>query len=103
MNFIAKDETNEAEILFIGHPAVGTAFVLFHQKIIKSKNEGFFLFEEGVGNIKVEIQFKNRQPAIFILNQPLPHYSARPKNSEIRKCAVIASDPPTGGKQSFKF
>jgi trans-2,3-dihydro-3-hydroxyanthranilate isomerase len=68
--------TPRAELPMAGHPTIGTAFVLRQQRIIEPKNEDYFLFEEGVGDIEVGFQEGGSLPDLISMSQLLPHFGA---------------------------
>lgn len=85
--------TPATELPMAGHPTIGTAFVLLCQEILKPKHENYLIFEEGVGNIKVEYLLKDRLPDMITMNQPLPHFGAEYKDTtELAKMLSIRTD-----------
>src|SRR6266566_2866368 len=72
------------ELPMAGHPTVGTAFVLAHQRLIPWSGQPMTLrFEEGVGVIPVSLT-PLEQDALFIqMKQPLPTFGAHVSNREL--------------------
>ncbi|MES2733144.1 MAG: PhzF family phenazine biosynthesis isomerase, partial [Bacteroidota bacterium] len=68
--------TPAVELPMAGHPTVGTAFVLLTNQLIKPKNQGFLLFEEGVGAIKVNFNQSIDNELNITMEQPLPRFGA---------------------------
>lgn len=70
--------TPAMELPMAGHPTVGTAFVLSHNKLISlTEPETTLLFEEGVGTIRVTLSVKDGQASLIQMHQPLPTFGAQ--------------------------
>jgi len=81
--------TPQNELLMAGHPTIGTAFTLLQYGLIKPKNKNYFVFEEGVGPVKVEFELQNNKPDLIFMNQPIPEFG--PILSESSKIAELLS------------
>ncbi|GER90852.1 hypothetical protein KDW_50140 [Dictyobacter vulcani] len=67
--------TPAAELPMAGHPTLGTAFVLAHQRFISLKGaETRLTFEEGVGPIAVSLFAQAGQVHTIQMQQPLPTF-----------------------------
>jgi trans-2,3-dihydro-3-hydroxyanthranilate isomerase len=65
------------ELPMAGHPTVGTAYVLAHEKLIDtSGNRSTIRLEEKVGVIPVVLELNDGIPAMITMQQPLPTYGA---------------------------
>lgn len=65
--------TPKEELPMAGHPTIGTAYILIKEGIIEvkeGKNE--FIFEEGVGEIKVTAIIDNGEVITIRMEQPVP-------------------------------
>jgi len=68
------------ELPMAGHPTVGTAFVLAHERLIEpgeGADEAKVTFEEGVGPVPVRVEFKGGEPVYTEMSQPLPRFGPR--------------------------
>jgi trans-2,3-dihydro-3-hydroxyanthranilate isomerase len=61
--------TPAREMLFAGHPTVGTSFVLLDEGIVP-KNSEHFVLEEGVGPVPIRIESGGR-PLIWLTTPPI--------------------------------
>ena len=68
-----------------GHPTVGTAFILAREHMIELGDEErvTIKLEEGVGLIPVEINFKDGQPDLIWMQQPLPKFGPRFEDASV--------------------
>jgi len=70
--------TPAAELPMAGHPTVGTAFILAREHMIElGSDEITIQLEEGVGTVPVELNFKDGQPDLIWMQQPLPRFGPR--------------------------
>jgi len=68
--------TPAMELPMAGHPTVGTAFILARLGLIDSSSrEAVVRFEEGVGIIRVSLEFSGGEPAMIWMDQPPPEFS----------------------------
>ena len=72
-DFHVRIFTPSRELPMAGHPTVGTAFILAREGLIKS-TQTKVIFEEGVGPIPVELEFRGGQPYMMTMDQPLPEF-----------------------------
>ena len=64
------------ELPMAGHPTVGTSYVLAREQMVTpTEANPKIRLEEGVGLIPVTFQFKDGQPALIQMSQPLPTFS----------------------------
>ena len=84
-----KIYTPQNELPMAGHPTIGTAFTLLQYGLIEPKNKNYFVFEEGVGPVKVEFELPNNKPDLIFMNQPIPEFG--PILSESSKIAELLS------------
>jgi trans-2,3-dihydro-3-hydroxyanthranilate isomerase len=67
-----------------GHPTVGTSFILAREHMIKPDPvETSIKLEEGVGTIPVSINFKDGQPDLIWMQQPLPAFGPRVEDTRL--------------------
>jgi trans-2,3-dihydro-3-hydroxyanthranilate isomerase len=72
------------ELPMAGHPTVGTSFILAREHMIKPDPvETSIKLEEGVGTIPVSINFKDGQPDLIWMQQPLPSFGPRVEDSRL--------------------
>ena len=70
--------TPAAELPMAGHPTVGTSFVLAREHMIRlDGGEVTIRLEEGVGTIPVDISFRDGEPDLIWMRQPLPTFGPR--------------------------
>ncbi|HEV3470493.1 MAG TPA: PhzF family phenazine biosynthesis protein [Pyrinomonadaceae bacterium] len=72
--------TPAQELPMAGHPTVGTAYVLAHERIIEpdeGENQLKVTFEEGVGPVPVRVEFRGGEPVYTEMGQPLPRFGPR--------------------------
>jgi trans-2,3-dihydro-3-hydroxyanthranilate isomerase len=76
--------TPKAELPMAGHPTIGTAYTLITEGVIEVK-EGVneFIFEEGVGNIKVTALIENGDIQTITMDQPKPVFGSVVKDFDI--------------------
>lgn len=69
--------TPTQELPFAGHPTLGAAYILgITDEWLQNNNDCNIIFEEGVGLVSVNIEFKNKQPIYTELTSPqLPEFS----------------------------
>src|SRR5436305_1790463 len=66
------------ELPMAGHPTIGTSFILAREHMIELRpDEVTIKLEEGVGLIPVQINFKEGQPDLIWMQQPLPQFGPR--------------------------
>ncbi|MDB5261940.1 MAG: PhzF family phenazine biosynthesis protein [Adhaeribacter sp.] len=70
------------ELPMAGHPTIGTAFVLLEQGYFKPE-ESRLIFEEGVGDILVEVQKNDTGPALITMQQPLPQFGTTVTDAQV--------------------
>jgi trans-2,3-dihydro-3-hydroxyanthranilate isomerase len=74
-DFHVRIFTPGKELPMAGHPTVGTAFVLAHERLFEWSGEyAKIRFEEGVGVIPVSLQFTGDTPGMITMTQPLPAF-----------------------------
>ncbi|WP_026462205.1 PhzF family phenazine biosynthesis protein [Adhaeribacter aquaticus] len=61
------------ELPMAGHPTIGTAFVLLQKEYLTAKNNQL-IFEEGVGDIVIDIEEQNKVLSKITMGQPLPQF-----------------------------
>ncbi len=61
--------TPAKEMLFAGHPTVGTAFVMLDEGLVR-KNRGSFLLEEKVGPVPIRVE-PGKRPMIWLRTPPI--------------------------------
>ena len=67
--------TPAVELPMAGHPTVGTAFVLAHERMIQLAGpETTITFEEGVGVVPVTLQVRKGQLHLIQMRKPLPTF-----------------------------
>ncbi|HVF91952.1 MAG TPA: PhzF family phenazine biosynthesis protein [Blastocatellia bacterium] len=87
--------TPAIELPMAGHPTVGTAFVLSRLGLIDpSGGARSVRFQEGVGIIRVGLEFPEGAPAIITMEQPLPIFSDPPLDR--RRVASLLSIDEAG-------
>jgi len=61
------------ELPFAGHPTVGTAVLLAHLKFeeIEKEQDAIFVFEEGVGPVRVAVKLKHGKPGFAEFDVPV--------------------------------
>lgn len=75
--------TPATELPMAGHPTVGTAFLLSRLGLIDpSEGAATVRFEEGVGVIRVSVEFTGGEPSKITMEQPLPKFSDSPLDRE---------------------
>ena len=75
--------TPAAELPMAGHPTVGTAFLISRLGLIDtSEGERTVRFEEGVGVIRVSVEFAGGEPSKVTMEQPPPKFSGPPADGE---------------------
>lgn len=85
--------TPGAELPMAGHPTVGTSFILAREHMIERGQEEITIkLEEGVGTIPVQINFKDDQPDLIWMQQPLPTFG--PRFEDARGIASMLSLSP---------
>src|SRR3982751_1524536 len=74
--------TPGSELPMAGHPTVGTSFILAREHMIElGGDEVTIKLEEGVGVIPVQLNFKDGQPDLIWMQQPLPKFGPRFEDS----------------------
>ena len=63
------------ELPMAGHPTLGTACVLLQQGYLQPQKQ-HLVFEEGVGDIRVEFEGQCQVPGLITMGQPLPTFGA---------------------------
>ena len=66
--------TPKREIPMAGHPTIGTAYAILKNGILKPKHASHLLLDEGVGQIKVDIDETNATSLKLMMNQPKPTF-----------------------------
>lgn len=84
-DYLVRIFTPYAELPMAGHPTVGTAFILAREHMIELGDEErvTIKLEEGVGLIPVEINFKDGQPDLIWMQQPLPKFGPRFEDASV--------------------
>lgn len=92
------------EMMMAGHPTVGTAFVLAREHLIEPQDQGSLgsraniVFEEGVGDIPVSIDFDGDSdtPKMIWMTQPRPQFLQQSENrqgiAEMLSLSITALD-----------
>ena len=76
--------TPTAELPMAGHPTVGTSFILAREHMIELGSEQTTIkLEEVVGTISVQLNFKDSQPDLIWMQQPLPTFGPRYDETEL--------------------
>ena len=89
-DFHVRIFTPTEELPMAGHPTVGTAYVLARKKLIEQSDEAVTVkFEEGIGVIPVTLTFRESQPDMITMQQPLPEFG--PEFSDRKIIAEILS------------
>src|SRR5215213_6585196 len=77
-NYRVRIFTPGAELPMAGHPTVGTSFILAREHMIeRGSQETDITLEEGVGPIPVKVTFKEGEPDLIWMQQPLPTFGPR--------------------------
>jgi trans-2,3-dihydro-3-hydroxyanthranilate isomerase len=63
--------TPTKEMIFAGHPTIGTAFVLMEEGIVPGKKE-YFVLEEKVGPVPIRVEW-SRRPLLWLRTPPLDY------------------------------
>jgi trans-2,3-dihydro-3-hydroxyanthranilate isomerase len=63
------------ELPMAGHPTLGTAHVLLQQGYLQP-GAGHLVFEEGVGDIRLDFEMNGQTPGLITMAQPLPAFGA---------------------------
>jgi trans-2,3-dihydro-3-hydroxyanthranilate isomerase len=70
--------TPASELPMAGHPTIGTSFILAREHMIEiGAEESTIKLEEVVGTIPVTLNFKDGQPDLIWMQQPLPIFGPR--------------------------
>lgn len=92
-DFQVRIFTPATELPMAGHPTIGTAFVLAHQRMVHlSEPATTITFEEGVGDIPVTFHQLNGERLSIQMRQPLPTFG--PTFSERATIAELLSLRP---------
>lgn len=81
--------TPATELPMAGHPTVGTAFVLLNNKLIIPKGNDHFMFDEGIGSVRVNYQRGDDGHTKIVMEQPLPVFGST--YADIGKIAEMLS------------
>ena len=74
-DFRVRIFTPAEELPMAGHPTVGTTFVLTHAGLVRpGSGRTNITLEEGVGPIRVAIDWENGKPSFIEMQQPLPKF-----------------------------
>lgn len=83
-NYKVRIFTPAAELPMAGHPTVGTAFILARARMIETEGgQTTIKLEEGVGTIPVSLNFKDGQPDLIWMQQPLPKFGPRFEDRQV--------------------
>jgi trans-2,3-dihydro-3-hydroxyanthranilate isomerase len=63
--------TPTREMIFAGHPTIGTAFVLMQEGIVPGNKE-YFILEENVGPVPIHVEL-GRRPLIWLRTPPIDY------------------------------
>jgi trans-2,3-dihydro-3-hydroxyanthranilate isomerase len=74
-----------------GHPTLGTAHVLLQQKYLQPRGQ-HLIFEEGVGDIRVDFERQGQVPGLITMEQPLPAFG--PSVADVSLLADLLSLNP---------
>lgn len=66
--------TPMCELPFAGHPTIGSAFAVFSNLQYPEISKSYHIIEEGIGTVKVAIQWQNREIKSISMEQPLPEF-----------------------------
>ncbi len=69
--------TPRRELPMAGHPTLGTAFVLHNLKHLKPKSPQQFIFDEGIGPVRVGFTEADVEPRTFSMHQPQPEFGEK--------------------------
>jgi trans-2,3-dihydro-3-hydroxyanthranilate isomerase len=61
------------ELPMAGHPTLGTAHVLLQQQYLQPRGQ-HLIFEEGIGDIRVDFERRGQAPGLITMEQPLPTF-----------------------------
>lgn len=87
--------TPAKELPLAGHPTIGTAFILAREHMIEREGDSAnIVFEEGVGDIPVSIQFNGDQPGMIWMTQPNPQFGRQANDVERADIAAMLSLSP---------
>ena len=99
-NYRVRIFTPGSELPMAGHPTVGTSFILARERMIEtSGSETAIKLEEGVGTIPVQLNFKDGQPDLIWMQQPLPKFG--PRLEDARGVAEMLSIAPDDIEESL--
>jgi trans-2,3-dihydro-3-hydroxyanthranilate isomerase len=93
-NYHVRIFTPARELPIAGHPTVGTAFILAREGMIERKGDPTtVVFEEGVGDIPVALQFEGDRPGMIWMTQPQPRFGREANAEERTGIAAMLSLP----------
>jgi trans-2,3-dihydro-3-hydroxyanthranilate isomerase len=82
------------ELPMAGHPTVGTTFILARENMIERQGDSTtIVLEEGVGDIPVELEYKDDQPGMIWMTQPKPQFGKQATAEERTSIAAMLSLP----------
>jgi trans-2,3-dihydro-3-hydroxyanthranilate isomerase len=73
-DFQVRIFTPAEEMPTAGHPTIGTAFVILNVLKIKPEGQDYLIFEEQVGDIRIEFSKRNEIYTNITMHQPLPDF-----------------------------
>ena len=80
------------EVPMAGHPTIGTAYILLSQNLVLPKNQGIFMMEEKVGDIRVDFIKDKTGYHSITMSQPLPQFG--PVETDYKLVAGILTIDP---------
>ena len=99
-NYRVRIFTPSSELPMAGHPTVGTSFILARERMLEvGGDETAIKLEEGVGTIPVQLNFKDGQPDLIWMQQPLPKFG--PRLEDVRGVAEMLSIAPDDIEESL--
>ncbi len=66
--------TPENELPMAGHPTLGTAQAILSENLLSRRNEDALIFDEGVGQIRVDLTAPGEDSPRLSMHQPLPQF-----------------------------
>jgi trans-2,3-dihydro-3-hydroxyanthranilate isomerase len=99
-NYRVRIFTPGSELPMAGHPTVGTSFILARERMIEvGQDRTTIRLEEGVGTIPVTINFRDNQPDLIWMQQPLPKFG--PRIEDVRGVAEMLAIAPDEIEESL--
>ena len=80
------------EVPMAGHPTIGTVYILLSQNLILPKNQGIFMIEEKVGDIRVDFIKDKAGYHSITMSQPMPQFGPVEKDYKL-VAGILTIDP----------